>query len=156
MPVRTPQQTDLAKLVFSQLAQPTLHIRGQLEQPLLDLAEHLERVFIGTSANAGGIAFGLLDQARALGLDRRQQPLLFERLLHFGLRLAEQPVLLANHAARLLDLIRHRHAHAVDDIENSVFIDQQARAEGYTPPFGKHIFQFINQVVEFDGTHPLH
>jgi hypothetical protein len=51
------------------------------------------------------------------------------------LRLTDQPLLLADHPARLLQLFRHRYAHSVDDIQNALFIYQQPAAEENSPPF---------------------
>jgi hypothetical protein len=57
---------------------------------------------------------------------------------------ANQPLLLADHAAGLLEFLRHRHTHPVDDIENALFIHQQPAAEEDTPPFGQRIFKLVD------------
>jgi hypothetical protein len=60
------------------------------------------------------------------------------------LRLADQPLLLANHPAGLLQLLRHRHAHPVDNVQNTLFVHQQPAAEEDSPPFCQRIFKLID------------
>ena len=60
------------------------------------------------------------------------------------LRLANQPLLLADHSAGLLQLFRHRHAHPVDNVQNALFIHKQPAAEKDSPPFSQRIFKFID------------
>ena len=59
-----------------QLTQTILYARGQPGKPLLQLFQHLARILIRAGAHGGRITLGQIKQAPALGLDRRQQPLL--------------------------------------------------------------------------------
>ena len=60
------------------------------------------------------------------------------------LRLANQPLLLADHSAGLLQFLRHRYAHPVDNVQNAFFVHQQPAAEEDSPPFCQCIFKLID------------
>ena len=127
-----------------QLTQAVLYARGQPRKALLQLFQHLTRVLIRASPHGGCITLGQLKQALALSVDRRQQALLLQHIAHMRLRLANQPLLLANYSAGLLQFLRHRHAHPVDNVQNALFIHQQPTAEKDSPPFGQRIFKFVD------------
>ena len=127
-----------------QLTQAILYARGQPGKALLQLFQHLARILIRAGAHGGRITLGQIKQALALSVDRRQQALLLQHIAHMRLRLANQPLLLANNAAGLLQLLRHRHAHPVDDIQNALFIYQQPAAEEDAPSFCQRIFKFVD------------
>jgi len=139
--------TDLADVdIISGLefAQAVLYARGQPGKTLLQLFQHLARVFIGSGAYGSRVALGLVKQARALGLDRRQQALLFQHVAHVRLRLADQALLLADHPAGLLQFLRHCHTHPIDNVQDTLFIHQQPAAEEDSPPFCQRIFKLID------------
>ena len=127
-----------------QLTQAILYARGQPGKALLQLFQHLARILIRAGAHGGRITLGQIKQALALSLDCRQQALLLQHIAHMRLRLANQPLLLADHSAGLLQLFRHRHTHPVDNVQNALFIHQQPAAEKDSPPFGQRIFKFVD------------
>ena len=127
-----------------QLTQAILYARGQPGKALLQLFQHLARVLIRAGAHGGRVTLGQLKQAHALGLDRSQQALLLQHIAHMRLRLANQPLLLANYSAGLLQFLRHRHAHPVDNVQNALFVHQQPAAEEDSPPFCQRIFKFVD------------
>jgi hypothetical protein len=127
-----------------QLTQAVLYACGQPGKALLQLFEHLACVLVRASAHGGRIALGQLKQAHALCLDRRQQALLLQHIAHMRLRLANQPLLLADYSAGLLQLLRHRHPHPVDNVQNALFVHQQPAAEEDSPPFCQRIFKFVD------------
>jgi hypothetical protein len=63
------------------------------------------------------------------------------------LSLTYQPLLLANNAPGLLQLLGHSYTHPIDDIQDALFVDQQPAAEKDSPPFRQRIFQFVNQLI---------
>jgi hypothetical protein len=63
------------------------------------------------------------------------------------LRFANQPFLLADHTAGLLQLFRHRNSHTVDNIQDALFVDQQPAAEEDSPAFRQRIFKLVNQLI---------
>jgi hypothetical protein len=127
-----------------QLTQAVLYARGQSDKALLQLFQHLARILIRSSAHGGRITLSQIKQALALSLDSRQQSLLLQHITHMRLCLANQPLLLADHTAGLLQLLRHRHAHPVDNVQNALFIHQQPATKKDSPPFGQRIFEFID------------
>ena len=127
-----------------QLTQAVLYAGGQPGKTLLQLFQHLARVLIRAGAHSRRITLGQIKQAHALGLNRRQQALLLQHIAHMRLRLANQPLLLADHSARLFQLFRHRHAHPVDNVQNTLFIHQQPATKEDSPPFGQRIFKLID------------
>ena len=127
-----------------QLTQAVLYARGQPGKALLQLFQHLARILIRAGAHGGRITLGQIKQALALGLNRRQQTLLLQHIAHMRLRLANQPFLLADDAASLLQFLRHRHTHSVDNVQNALFIHQQPATKKDPSPFGQRIFQFID------------
>jgi hypothetical protein len=127
-----------------QLTQAVLYARGQPGKALLQLFKHLARILIRASSHRRRIALGQLKQAHTLCFDRCQQTLLLEHIPHMRLRLANQPLLLADYPARLLQFFRHRHAHPIDNIQNTLFVYQQPATEEDSPPFCQRIFKFID------------
>ena len=127
-----------------QLSQAVLYARGQAGKALLQLFQHLTRVLIRASAYGSCITLGQLKQAHALSLNRRQQALLLQHITHMRLRLTDQPLLLADYSAGLLQLLRHRHAHPINNVQNALLIHQQPAAEEDSPPFCQRIFKFVN------------
>jgi hypothetical protein len=127
-----------------QLSQAILYARGQPGKTLLQLFQHLARILIRASTHGGRITLGQVKQALALSVDRRQQALLLKHIAHMRLRLANQPLLLADHSAGLLQLFRHRHAHPVDNVQNALFIHQQSTAEENSSPFCQRILKLID------------
>ncbi len=99
-----------------QLTQAVLYARGQPRKALLQLFQHLARILIRASAHGGCVTLGQLKQAPALCLDCRQQALLLQHIAHMRLCLANQPLLLADYSTCLLQFLRHRHAHPVDNV----------------------------------------
>jgi hypothetical protein len=65
-----------------------------------------------------------VQQSLPLFLYRSQQPLLFEHVLHSGACFFEQAVLLLNHATRPFHFFRNSNPHPVNNIENTLFINQ--------------------------------
>ena len=127
-----------------QLSQAILYARGQPGKTLLQLFQHLASIFIRAGTHSGRITLGQIYQALALSLDRRKQALLLQHIAYMRLCLANQPLLLADHAAGLLQFLRHRHAHPVDYVQNALFIHQQPAAEEDSPPFCQRIFKFVD------------
>ena len=127
-----------------QLTQAVLYARGQPRKALLKLFKHLARILIRASSHRRRIALGQLKQAHTLCFNRRQQALLLQHIAHMRLRLANQPLLLTDYSAGLLQFLRHRHAHPVDYVQNTLFIHQQPAAEEDSPPFCQRIFKFVD------------
>jgi hypothetical protein len=136
----------LARRFFTLIerAQTILHACKLAGETLLKVFQNLAGVVVGAFARCLGIALGQLHQALVLGLNRGKQAILFHGLAHLVLGFADQAILLGDHAPGLLQLVGHSHAHAVNDIENTLFIDQQAAAEEDAATFGQRVFQFVN------------
>ena len=138
----------------SQFLETVLHAGNDFQQALFEFFEHLARILIGASPHGARLTLRLFQQSRTFSFDCLQQPLLVQHLLHPFLRLTDQALLFVDDPARLTQLLRDRHPHPVDNVEHAIFVDQQPTAKRHPFAFGNHIFQFIDQLIQFDGPSP--
>mgnify|MGYP005842945363 CR=1 FL=1 len=138
----------------SQFLEAILDTGHNFLQASFEFFEHLARIFISASPHGARLTLCLFQQSCTFSLDCFQQSLLVQHLLHPFLRFADQAFLFTDDPARLTQLLRDRHPHAVDNVEHLIFIDQQPTAKRHPLPLGDHIFQFINQLIQFDGASP--
>ncbi len=141
--------------IATQGAQPIAHTCHQLHQSLVKLLKHLPCILISTCAHLYGLVFSLLEQPCALRIDRLQQPALTKYLLHPRLRLRNQPLLLLDNAPRPLLFLGDSDPHPIDDVQDALFVHQQPTTEWYPPTLGQRILHLVDQIVQFDGRHPL-
>jgi hypothetical protein len=139
---------------YPQFLETILHASNDFQQSLFEFFEHLARILIGASPHGACFALRLFQQSCAFCFDCLQQPLLVQHLLHPFLCLTDQALLFADNPARLTQLFRDRYPHPVDNVEYAIFVDQQPTAKRHPLAFGNHIFEFIDQLIQFDGPSP--
>ncbi len=139
----------------AQGAQPVAHACHEFHQSLVKFLKYLPCILIGTGTHLDGLVLGLLEQPPAFCLYRLQQPALIEYLLHPRLCFRNQSLLLLDNAPRPLLLFGDGDPHPINDVQNALFVYQQATTEWYPPTLGQRILYLINQIVQFDDRHPL-
>src|SRR5579883_304096 len=145
---------------------PLPNCRQELGELVLEIAEDVQGIHIGTLADLLGLPPGLGDDLLSLFLGPSDQLVLAEHqaralagriddLVRLFLGLHDHPLAFLAHAARLLDLLRHGDPELVDDVEKLLFINDRSRREWKPRPGTYQLFQAVNQLQDVDDLTPL-
>ena len=124
-----------------ELVEVDLERREDSVRPVLHLEPRLARLAAGVVDDLLGLALGELDDLGLRGLAHRLLARLAEEPVGLALRLGEHLLPLLDDPARLLDLLRDRRPHLVEDVVDLLAVDPNLVGE-------RHGLRVVHEVVE--------